>query len=200
MRYINFLFSAPASKDLASSISGLNSYRSHPETTLPQPPPGSPGLWRLVGRITSWGEKPWGIRNLPWESLMGEAWCGRAVKRTLARLVLLQSPLVPRQILWDRRWLNGEVEDGLIKDFLLSLTLVLPLISYPLCQLPLLLYFLIKNNDTIISLYSLACGNWETVQSSHSLSTLLSFCSPSPHPALSASSTPEAPSPFWGRE
>ena len=51
---------------------------------------------------------------------MGEAWLGRAVGRTLARLVLLQSPLVPRQILPNRRWHNGGVEDGLIKDFLLS--------------------------------------------------------------------------------
>ena len=51
---------------------------------------------------------------------MGEVWCGRAVKRTLAMLVLLQSPLVPRQILPNRRSLNGGVEDGLIKDFLLS--------------------------------------------------------------------------------
>ena len=42
---------------------------------------------------------------------------------------------------------NSRVEGG----FLLSHSRVIPLIPYPLCQRPLLIYFLIQNNDIMVS-------------------------------------------------
>ena len=42
---------------------------------------------------------------------------------------------------------SSRVEGG----FLLSHSRVIPLIPYPLCQRPLLIYFLIQNNDIMVS-------------------------------------------------